>query len=167
MFKNYIVEDLVTLEVAEYLDDAHRKLTEKVISGVGLVVLVQEFSVHSEPKILPNDASALFTLRLKLLVFAPEVGELLSGTVVGSDSAGIEVSLGFFSDIKLISLFMPQNAAFDQEATTWYVVENDAKRYCKESTPVSFKVVEVTYNDTNDPSKDDQLPVMLVIGKLA
>ncbi|GBE59004.1 Nop53 [Babesia ovata] len=124
-------------------------IDEKYREHARLVVLVQEFAVHSEPKILPNDASALFTLRLKLLVFAPEVGELLSGTVVGSDSAGIEVSLGFFSDIKLISLFMPQNAAFDQDAKAWYVVENDTKRYCKSSTSVNFQVVEVTYNEMN------------------
>ncbi|GIX60689.1 DNA-DIRECTED RNA POLYMERASE II, III, putative [Babesia caballi] len=169
MFKSFLVEDLITLEVAEYLDDARKSLTQKVedkyvdragggafvadssqiLAGVGLVVLVQDFAFHCEPRILPNDASALFTLRLKLLVFAPERDEQLRGTVVGSDASGISVSLGFFSDIKIIPLFMPKNAAFDRDAKAWYTVQGDARRYYKNSAAIQFKVVEVTYNEVN------------------
>ncbi|ORM41942.1 30S ribosomal protein S9 [Babesia sp. Xinjiang] len=172
MFKYFIVEDLISLEVSEYLCDAHKKLTtkvddkyvDKVIVDVGLVVLVEELLVLSEPKILPNDASALFTLKLKLLVFSPERDQILNGTIISSDSTGISVSLGFFSDVKLLPLFLPENTSFDRDTATWFTEDNGTKLYYKNNTNIKFKVVEVTYNELNDLPEDDQMPVMLVIG---
>ncbi|EDO08178.1 RNA polymerase III subunit family protein [Babesia bovis T2Bo] len=172
MFHFYVVEDLISLEVGEYLSDARSHLSakvsdkyvDKVIGGVGLVVLVDDILVQSEPKIMPNDACAMFTLRLRILVFAPGRDELLRGIVTSSDVTGISVSLGFFNDIKLIPLFMPPVSAFDADSSQWYTEVDGNRLYYKHQSEISFRVVDISYNELNDLSGDEHLPVMLIIG---
>ncbi|GFE53235.1 DNA-directed RNA polymerase [Babesia ovis] len=181
MFKYFVVEDLISLEVGEYLCDAQGRLSnkvddkyvDKVIAGIGLVILVDELSVLSEPKILPNDASALFTLKLKLLVFAPERNQIIKGKVISADAQGIRVSLGFFSDVMVIPQFMPKGSVYDKGQ--WYTQKNETKVYYKVDSEIDLEVVEISYNELNgksrgytnnlmlDMSTDVQLPVMLVI----
>lgn len=162
----------MSLEVGEYLHDAHQilrqkiedKYIDKIISGVGLVVLVDEITNTSKPRILPNDASALFNLSLKLLVYAPERDERITGKIVTMDSSGIGISLGFFNDIKIIPQLMPVNSKYDTERRTWYREANGTKQFLKVNTTIQFTVVDVIYNEMNDASPDDQMPVMLVLG---
>lgn len=174
MFKYYIVEDLITLEVSEYLHDKQRilrhkmedKYVDKIINGIGLVVLIDDIVNTSKPKILPNDACALFYVNLKLLVFSPEREESMIGTVSTSDSTGIGITLDFFNDVKIIPHFMPRDVVFDKESKAWYRDDLATKQYYKVNSKIEFSVIDVTFNEMNDASKDEQLPVMLVLGAL-
>lgn len=127
MFVLSVVEDDIRVAPAELsrphvqaIGDAIRKIyLDKVLRNVGLCVSL--FDIHSVQGgfIVPSDGGAHFTVVFRLLVFCPTPGEILLGKLIHSDPSGLQVSLGFFSDVLIPSHHLQEPSVFDEEEKLW------------------------------------------------
>ncbi|KAK2196605.1 RNA polymerase Rpb7-like [Babesia duncani] len=125
MFKRYIVEDYIKLDVDEYLKDSKgilsdkliEKYTDRLLENIGLVILVEDYHIKYDPRINQTDCSALYCVNVKLLCFSPSLGDVFPATVIAANEGGLTgtvvaainkvlVSVGFFDDIRIIPAYM-------------------------------------------------------------
>lgn len=76
----------------------------QVVPTVGLIIAFYEFVQIKEAKILAGDGRAHFKVVFRMIVFQPFIGEILQGTVSGSDSVGLTGERVFF--LKWIFYFL-------------------------------------------------------------
>lgn len=109
--------DAPLLEVlSEELD---KKYSNRVIADVGLCICVQDFKTVEDAIIYPADGGAHHRVVFRLLVFRPFVGEVVLGTISGSNDEGLRISVEFFHDIKIPHFLLPQPSIYDSKAKLW------------------------------------------------
>jgi DNA-directed RNA polymerase III subunit RPC8 len=133
MFILSVLEDEVALHPSRFGKDRHvteirtlleKKYIDRVIPDVGLVVALYDIISVRDAYIFPGDlkdsqGDAACTVRFRLAVFRPKVGELLLGRIVGSTPMGLQVSLGFFHDISIPVINMRNPSVFDERLGVW------------------------------------------------
>ncbi|AFZ79220.1 hypothetical protein BEWA_020670 [Theileria equi strain WA] len=177
MFKIYLIEDYVTLKVSEYINDSNKILLEKlankyidrIIFGTGLCILLDDNLLKCEPRILPSEGQAHYKTHFRLLVFSPNINQILKGQIIDCDSESITLSLGFFSDIRVITSTLPPEYRYDKNAKCWSKITDSSRKIYRLNDIVDFRVVDIIYNRTPEQTGNTtakQLPVMLVIAAL-
>lgn len=108
MFILALIKDKVRLNPAKFAmnylsaleDSIHNKFSNKILPDVGLCVSVYDFTKIGDPFIFPGDGASYTDVEFRMVVFRPDVGEVIKGTIKSCDHKnGIRVSLGFFEDI--------------------------------------------------------------------
>ncbi|XP_042028211.1 DNA-directed RNA polymerase III subunit RPC8-like isoform X1 [Salvia splendens] len=72
---------------------------DKVIDKHGLCVSVYDIRSISGGFILPGDGASTYTVKFRLVMFRPFVGEIIIARLKESTVDGLRLSLGFFDDI--------------------------------------------------------------------
>ncbi|UKJ90325.2 hypothetical protein MACJ_001257 [Theileria orientalis] len=178
MFKVFVIEDIVTLSVSEYVGDKRNilfqklsnKYINKVIHGVGLAIALDGDFLKCESRILPNDGSAHYTLIFKLLVFSPVINEVFKANVILYNKNFIKLSIGFFSDLHIIPNSLPEIYKYDETNGYWLKIDGDADVPIKTDNLVEFKILDIIYNheaeDDGISTGMELLPILLVIGTI-
>nr|PVC51167.1 hypothetical protein MACL_00001767 [Theileria orientalis] len=133
MFKVFVIEDIVTLNVSEYVGDKRNilfqklsnKYINKVVHGVGLAIALDGDFLKCESRILPNDGSAHYKLIFKLLVFSPVINEVFKANVILYNRNFIKLSTGFFSDIHVIPNLLPETYKYDEINGYWLKIDEN------------------------------------------
>eukprot|EP00919_Chromeraceae_sp_WS-2016_P024699 GHVR01058387.1.p1 GENE.GHVR01058387.1~~GHVR01058387.1.p1 ORF type:complete len:138 (+),score=24.36 GHVR01058387.1:35-448(+) len=99
-----VEDELKKLIVSKYID--------KVLPDIGLVSCFSEFAEVKEAVVYPGDGSAHYKVSFNLVVFKPFLGEVIIGRISSCDKGGVNVSLGFFKDIKIPCTRLQQPAAY-------------------------------------------------------
>ncbi|XP_073302736.1 uncharacterized protein [Primulina huaijiensis] len=73
--------------------------SDKVIQSLGLCVSVYDIRSIDGGFISPGDGASTYTVRFRLVMFQPFVGEVISARLKESNKDGLRLSLGFFEDI--------------------------------------------------------------------
>ncbi|GMH53547.1 hypothetical protein TrST_g6839 [Triparma strigata] len=74
---------------------------EKVIMDVGLCIALYDVIRVGSSLIHAADGGAHFEVVFRVVVFKPFIGEVITGTVLNCTKEGIDVTLNFFSKIKI------------------------------------------------------------------
>ncbi|CAO1624024.1 unnamed protein product [Sympodiomycopsis kandeliae] len=96
------------------------KYANKVIPDIGLCISLFDILESSEGRVKWGDGGLWHTIKCRLVVFRPFVGEVLVGKVMSSDENGIRVSMGFFDDIHIPLHLLPLPNAFDHQERAFF-----------------------------------------------
>ncbi|KAI0034481.1 polymerase III polypeptide H [Vararia minispora EC-137] len=121
MFQLSIIRDTIPIHPSKFalpperalIDELNKKYANRVLHDVGLCICVFDIREASEGKVRYGDGFLWYTVTFRLTVFRPFPSELILAKVKSSDEDGIQLSLGFFDDIWIPRIFLPQPSAFD------------------------------------------------------
>ncbi|KAG8389264.1 hypothetical protein BUALT_Bualt02G0210900 [Buddleja alternifolia] len=156
---------------------------DKVIEKLGLCISVYDIRSIDGGSIFPGDGASTYTVRFRLVLFRPFVGEVISARLKASTKDGLRLSLGFFDDIyvPVPLLATPNHSEPDPELKDGirWVWEYEGENYPIDGTDeIRFRVHNVSYppipleqakdSDEKDSGKKDVKPFapMVVTGSL-
>ena len=108
--------------------------------GMGLcVVKVKEIG---EGKILPGNPSVHYSVTFDLLIFKPELHEILLGDVIDNTEFGAFVRLGPMDGLVHVSQLLNDYVSYDEKNAIF--TGKETKRTLKEGDPVRIRVISIS-----------------------
>lgn len=108
--------------------------------GMGLcIVKVNEIG---EGKILPTDPSIHYPVTFDLLIFKPELHEVLVGDVIDNTEFGAFVRLGPMDGLVHVSQLLNDYVSYDEKNAIF--TGRETKRTLKEGDPVRVRVISIS-----------------------
>nr|XP_043637340.1 DNA-directed RNA polymerase III subunit RPC8 [Erigeron canadensis] len=144
---------------------------DKVIANVGLCISVYDIKSIKNGFIFPNEGAPTYTVEFRLIIFRPFIGEIISAKLIDSTADGLRLSLGFFDDIYIPELLMPEpSVAEPSEAKNqvlWKWTFNDESYYIDGVDEIRFRVQNVKFPEI-PKEQNDMKPFapMEIIGSL-
>lgn len=80
---------------------------DKVIANLGLGISIYDIRSIDDGFIFPSEGASTYTVKFRLVVFRPFVGEIITARLKESKAEGLRLSLGFFDDIYVPAPLMP------------------------------------------------------------
>lgn len=80
---------------------------DKVIANLGLCISVYDIRSIDGGFIYAGEGASTYTVKFRLIVFRPFVGEVIVAKLKESNTEGLRLSLGFFNDIYVPPPLMP------------------------------------------------------------
>ncbi|KAH6905162.1 polymerase III polypeptide H [Coprinopsis sp. MPI-PUGE-AT-0042] len=121
MFCLSIIKDTVPIHPQHFgvpADEAitaelNKKYANRVLHDVGLCVCVFDLTEVGDGKVRYGDGFLWYKVTFRLTVFRPFVSEVVVAKVKSSDEDGIRLTMGFFDDMYIPAIYLPQPSAFD------------------------------------------------------
>ena len=150
MFYEVLVTDHVRVEPNKFgmdTDAAVRAQLEESYSGfqdkdIGTVVSVLDVMEVKEGIIIPGDGAAYYESTFKLIVFKPELQELVYGTVEEITSFGAFMSMGPIRGMIHISQTMDDFVSFSD---TGVLTGKDGKKTLSQGDKCIARIVAISY----------------------
>jgi DNA-directed RNA polymerase III subunit RPC8 len=130
-----------------------------VLLNVGLCITFYDFVSIGEPYLYPSEGSALTLVKFRMIVFRPFVGEIITGTLVGSNKDGVKISLGLFSDVLVPAPLLQAPCEYDSRSKLW-VWKYDGNDFVME---IGEKVSSLCIVYTYKPSGELVLTVFILL----
>jgi len=154
MFYNVEVEDYVRVEprlfglktsdaVAKQLQETYANYHDKEIGEVIGIIAVLEVG---DGVIIPEDGAAYYKSKFKLLVWKPELQELVYGVLDEVTNFGAFINMGVMKGIIHISQTMDDYVTF---STTNTLLGKDSKRILKKKDACLARIVAISYKGDN------------------
>ena len=150
MFYEVLVTDHVRVEPNKFgmdTDEAVRAQLEESYSGfqdkdIGTVVAVLEVLKVKEGIIIPGDGAAYYESTFKLIVFRPELQELVYGTIDEITNFGAFMSMGPIQGMIHISQTMDDFVSFSD---TGILTGRDGKKNLVQGDKCIARIVAISY----------------------
>lgn len=150
MFYEVIVTDHVRVEPNKFgmdTDAAVRAQLEESFSGfqdkdIGTVVAVLDVQEVKEGIIIPGDGAAYYESTFKLIVFKPELQELVYGTIEEITNFGAFISLGPIRGMIHISQTMDDFVSFSDSGV---LTGKDGKKNLVQGDKCIARIVAISY----------------------
>ncbi|XP_071691284.1 uncharacterized protein [Rutidosis leptorrhynchoides] len=145
---------------------------DKVIAKLGLCVSVYDIESIKDGEIFANEGAPTYTVMFRLIIFRPFVGEIISATLRESKADGLRLSLGFFDDIYVPELLMPEPSIAEPVSENanqvlWSWTFNDEKYSIDGVDEIRFRVQNVKFPEIPKEQIEGKLfAPMEVIGSL-
>ena len=150
MFYNIEVEDYVRVEprlfglktsdaVAKQLQETYSDYHDKEIGEVIGIIAVLEVG---DGVIIPEDGAAFYKSKFRLLVWKPELQELVFGLIDEITNFGAFINLGVMKGIIHISQTMDDYVTFSSTGT---LLGKDSKKVLKKRDPCIARIVALSY----------------------
>ncbi|OCH89804.1 polymerase III polypeptide H [Obba rivulosa] len=132
MFQLSIIKDTVAVHPSNFglppehavTNELNKKYANRVLHDVGLCVCVFDLSEVGEGKVRYGDGFLWYKVIFRLVVFRPFASEVLLAKVKSSDEDGIRLTLGFFDDVHVPQMFLPEPCAFDPNERAFFWLPN-------------------------------------------
>jgi len=160
MFVLSEMKDVVCIKPWFFSEDLHeavsyrlnKKFANRVVHEVGLCITLFDITEISDSYILPGDGSAHTPVKFRYVVFRPFIDEVLVGKIKSSSSDGVQVSMGFFDDILIPVVYLPQKSKFDEDEQLWiweYQTEDGSSHdlFMDINEPIRFRVIDEEFVD--------------------
>lgn len=158
-----VAPDTFDRELLEVLaEELDKKYANKVLVDIGLCLCVLDFKEVQDAIIYPSDGAAHHRVLFRMVVFKPFVGEILIGTITGSNDEGIHVSLEFFDDVFIPRFSLPVPSVYNQREKTWTwrfdpdSEEEDAGGIFTNHEQIRFRVDSITFTKVCHTDKGRQ-----------
>ena len=150
MFYEVLVTDHVRVEPNKFgmdTDEAVRVQLEESYSGfqdkdIGTVVSVLEVLEVKEGIIIPGDGAAYYESTFKLIVFRPELQELVYGTIEEITNFGAFINLGVVRGMIHISQTMDDFVSFSDSGV---LTGKDGKKNLVQKDKCIARIVAISY----------------------
>jgi len=150
MFYEVLVKDFVRVEPNKFglpTDEAVRIQLEESYSGfqdkdIGTVVAVLEVLNVEEGVIIPGDGAAYYESTFKIIVFKPELQELVYGKIDEITNFGAFMDLGAIKGMIHISQTMDDFVSFSD---TGVLTGKDGKRVLSKGDKCIARIVAISY----------------------
>ncbi|XP_078182445.1 RNA polymerase Rpb7 N-terminal domain-containing protein [Carex rostrata] len=134
---------------------------DKVIANLGLCISVYDIQSVEGGFIFPGDGCATYQVSCRLVMFRPFVGEVIVGKIESCDEFGLQVSLGFFNDIKIPThLMMEPNHRGEDGIWVWVYSEGgeDSNFSLDIDEEIRFRVANVKFPPIPVEQSEDSKP---------
>ncbi|KAL3647794.1 hypothetical protein CASFOL_008762 [Castilleja foliolosa] len=126
---------------------------DKVIGELGLCVSVYDIRSIEGGFVFPNDGASTYTVKFRLVMFRPFVGEVISAKLKESTKDGLRLSIGFFDDIYVpVPLLTSPNHSEPNPAyklcldgVVWYWEYDGANYPIDGEDEIRFRVHNISY----------------------
>ncbi|KAI3819387.1 hypothetical protein L1987_13218 [Smallanthus sonchifolius] len=146
---------------------------DKVIANLGLCISVYDIASIDGGFIFANEGAPTYTVKFRLIIFRPFVGEIISARLKESNADGLRLSLGFFDDIYIPELLMPEPSHAEPDSENkgqvkWTWLFNDEKYLIDGYDEIRFRVQNVKFPEIPKEQKElKPFAPMEIIGSLA
>ncbi len=159
MYSMYTITDTIRVPPAEFGSDLKKsalKLAQKEYEGLldedlGLVVAVPEIEDIGEGRVVPGDGAAYYTAAIKMLVYKPEVHEVVDGYVTEVTEFGAFVRIGPIEGLVHVSQIMDDYINYDAKLPGFVGKESGRKLLKGEN--VMARIVTVSLKGSISASK--------------
>lgn len=136
MFVLSILKDTVAVHPSQFsvppeqaiTNELNKKYANRVLHDVGLCVCVFDLSEVGEGKVRYGDGFLWYKVIFRLTVLRPFPSEVILAKVKSSDEDGIRLTVGFFDDIYIPLIYLPEPSAFDpNERAHFWLPGSEAK----------------------------------------
>ncbi len=150
MYKILEVQDKIRVAPAKFnleLNDAVKSSLEDKWEGIvdrslGVVLAVVSLENVGEGKILPGDGAIHYPTQFKLMVYQPEIHEVVTGEVIDVTEFGAFVRIGPVDGMIHVSQLMSDFVTFDEKNGCF--IGRETKRKLKKGDTVVVRVVSVS-----------------------
>ncbi len=159
MYRSYTILDTIRVPPAEIGGNLKKTLLEqakKVYEGImdedmGVVVAVTEVGNIGEGKIVPGDGAAYYETDVSMLVYKPEVNELIEGEVSDVTEFGAFLKTGPLEGLIHVSQIMDDYINYDAKLPGF--IGKETKRKLTTKDVVKARIVTVSLKGTISSSK--------------
>lgn len=155
MYKIVTVSDRIRVPPEKFTsnlkDSVKQSITEKLVgvldTRIGVILSVIDVEKVGEGKILPGDAGAYYMAMFKLLVYKPELHELVYGEVVDNAEYGSFVRIGPMDGLIHISQLMDDFVSYDNKNSVF--LGKETKKTLKEGDKIRARIISVSFTEQN------------------
>ncbi len=172
MYKIISIEDTVRIpprRFSENLSDVITQELEMMMVGridkeVGLVLAVKEIDEVGNGKILLGDGAAYYKTKFKVLVYTPEVNEVVEGTVTELTEFGAFVNFGPLDGLIHVSQITEDFMSYDDKNAAF--IGRESAKILKVGDVVKARIVTVSIKQRIGDSKIGLTMRQPYLGKL-
>jgi DNA-directed RNA polymerase subunit E' len=150
MYKMLTVEDKIRVPPAKFslgpenavkssLDERWEGTVDK---NLGVVLSVVSIEGTGEGKILPGDGAIHYPVTFKVIVYQPEMYEVVKGQVIDITEFGVFVRMGPVDGMVHVSQLMDDFVSYDAKNSMF--LGRDSKRILKEGDVVRARIISVS-----------------------
>ncbi|MCX6814284.1 MAG: DNA-directed RNA polymerase [Candidatus Aenigmarchaeota archaeon] len=150
MYKMLMVEDKIRVPPAKFslgsenaikasLDERWEGTVDK---NLGVVLSVVSIENTGEGKILPGDGAIHYPVTFSVIVYQPEMYEIVKGQVIDITEFGVFVRMGPVDGMVHVSQLMDDFVSYDAKNSIF--LGRDSKRILKEGDVVRARIVSVS-----------------------
>ena len=110
---------------------------------VGVVLAVVDIEKIGEGKIIPTDAGVHYQTTFKILVYKPELQEVVQGEVIDNTEFGAFVRLGSLDGLVHISQLMDDYVSYDNKNSVF--LGKETKRTLREGDKIRGRIISISY----------------------
>ncbi|KAL5792818.1 hypothetical protein ACOSP7_001412 [Xanthoceras sorbifolium] len=155
---------LLSLPLNEAIKEELEKIfLDKVIANLGLCISVYDISEIEGGFIFPGEGASTYSLKCRLIMFRPFVGEIIAAKLNESNSNGLRLSLGFFDDIYIPCHLLPSPSHSKPDPAERYEVNwiwkfGNTEFLIEETDKIKFRVISVNYPSIPIEQKEGSKP---------
>jgi DNA-directed RNA polymerase subunit E' len=150
MYKLLTVEDKIRVPPSKFglgpenavkasLDERWEGTVDKML---GVVLSVVSIEGTGEGKILPGDGAIHYPVKFKVIVYQPEMYEVVKGQVIDITEFGVFVRMGPVDGMVHVSQLMDDFVSYDSKNSMF--LGRDSKRILKEGDTVRARIISVS-----------------------
>lgn len=151
MYKILTVEDRIRVppeKIGKKLKDAVKEAIAEKFEGtidpkIGVILCVVSVEEVGEGKILPMDPGIHYLAKFKILVYKPELHEMVYGEVIDNTEFGSFIRIGPLDGLVHISQIMDDFVSYDSKNSTF--LGKETKRTLKEGDKVRARIISISY----------------------
>ena len=155
MYRIVTVEDKVRVPPEKFgleVKDSVRQAVADKMEGLldpnlGVVLAVVDVEKIGEGYIIPGDPGIHYESTFKLLVFKPELHELVSGEVIDNTEFGSFARIGPLDGLIHISQLMDDFVSYDSKNSVF--LGKQSRRTLKEGDKVRARVISISWGEQN------------------
>ena len=156
MFYELEMQSHIRLPPGNFNDDLSKalkgKLNEKYEGKIdkenGMVITVKKILDIGEGVIVPGDGGAFYDVKFKLLIFKPEIQEVVYGIITDITDFGVFFDMGAIDGMIHVSQTMDD---FVSVSKVGVLTGKESKQVLKTKDKCRARVVAVSYKDINNP----------------
>jgi len=130
------------------LKSLNEKYEGYISKDLGIVISVGGVDDIKEGVIIPGDGAAYYDTEFKLIVFRPELQEVLLGTVTDITDFGVFFNIGSIDGMIHISQTMDDHVTVNKAGS---LAGKDGKKVLKVNDKCRARIIAVSYKDVNNP----------------
>lgn len=150
MYKILEVEDTVRVSPTKFdlkTEDAVRASLEERWEGIidkrlGVILSVVSVASVGEGRILPEDPSIHYPVSFKMLVYTPELHEVVNGEVIDVTEFGVFIRIGPVDGMIHVSQIMDDFVSYDSKNA--FFIGKESNRKLKENDTVRARIISVS-----------------------
>ncbi|MHA1310940.1 MAG: DNA-directed RNA polymerase [Candidatus Helarchaeota archaeon] len=150
MFKLIEVENTISIPPNRFYEDINevtlellqKEYEEKITSDLGFIIAIHSVTEIGIGKLIPGDGSAHYRCKFKMVVFKPNLHEIIEGKVVEVVDFGVFIRLGCIDGLVHISQITNDYISFDGNKSM--LIGKETGSFLRENDIVRARIVAVS-----------------------
>lgn len=156
MFYKLLVKDFIRVSPALFDEDVKKavlrsiktKYDGHISADTGIVIDVSSIADIKDGVIIPGDGASYYETEFELLVFKPELQEVVMGKIKDVADFGAFINIGPLEGMIHISQTMDDFVSFSKDKV---LIGKESKRNLKVNDLCRARIIAVSYKDVTNP----------------